>query len=132
MLPSFPGLEILTKQVLKAIRGGQKFLSRHRDDSDKITYTWIEKVSYGPGILSRTYCLAATHAASRYPINSAQWKALPNILGISFEKIAKFVKFYARIPLVASESSWKLTASLIEGYLFIPRLSRIRLDFFPR
>ncbi|TGO17822.1 hypothetical protein BTUL_0014g00160 [Botrytis tulipae] len=128
----FPWAGELDKQVLKAIRTGQSYLNQQRDSWDKVTYTWVEKVSYGSSILSRTYCIAATHAAKNYPTNSAQWKPLPNILSIPFDRVAKFAKFFSAIPLFASESSWKLTASIMEGYLFLPRLRRIRLDIFPR
>ncbi|KAF7935774.1 hypothetical protein EAE99_002754 [Botrytis elliptica] len=128
----FPWAGELDKQVLRAIRTGRTYLNRNRDSWDKVTYTWVEKVSYGSSILSKTYCIAATHAAKNYPTNSAQWKPLPNILGIPFDRVARFAKFFSAIPLFASESSWKLTASIMEGYLFLPRLRRIRLDIFPR
>ncbi|KAJ8069145.1 hypothetical protein OCU04_002818 [Sclerotinia nivalis] len=127
----FPWAGDLDKQVLKAIRAGQFFLNQHQGDWDKVTYTWIEKVSYGSSILSRTYCVAATYAAKKYPTNSPQWEPLPNFLNIPFDRVVKFTSF-SRIHLFASESSWKLTASIIEGYMFLPRLRRIRLDVFPR
>ncbi|KAI9649363.1 hypothetical protein NHQ30_001938 [Ciborinia camelliae] len=129
----FPWAGDLDKQVLKAIRKGQVFLNEHRDNWDKITYTWVEKVSYGLSILSRTYCVAATYAAIKYPpTNSSQWKPLPKILDIPFDRVTKFTKFFSMIPLFTNESSWKLIASIMEGYLFLPRLRRIRLDIFPR
>ncbi|KAF7862707.1 hypothetical protein EAF04_007580 [Stromatinia cepivora] len=128
----FPWAGDLDKQVLKAIRAGEIFLNQHRDNWDKVTYTWIEKVSYGSSILSRTYCVAATYAAKNYPTNSPQWEPLPNFLSIPFDRVVKFTKFFSGIHLFASESLWKLTASIMEGYLFLPRLRRIRLDVFPR
>lgn len=68
----FPWARELDKQVLRAIRTGQSYLNQHRGSWDKITYTWVEKVSYGSSVLSRTYCVAATHAAKNYPTNSVQ------------------------------------------------------------
>lgn len=128
----FPWAREHDKQVLRAIRTGQSYLNQHRGSWDKITYTWVEKVSYGSSVLSRTYCVAATHAAKNYPTNSVQWKPLHNILDIPIDRFANFAKLFSAIPPFASEGSWKLTAPIMEGYLFLPRLRRIRLGIFPR
>ncbi|KAF5877459.1 putative ent-kaurene synthase protein [Botrytis fragariae] len=98
----FPWAGELDKQMLRAIRTGQSCLNQHRDSWDKVTYTWVGK------------------------------NPLSNTFHIPFDRNAKFAKFFSAIPLFTSESSWKLTASIMEGYLFLPRLRRIRLNIFPR
>ncbi|KAM3067355.1 hypothetical protein ACMFMG_005288 [Clarireedia jacksonii] len=129
----FPWVVDLDTQVLKAIRAGQAFLNENKKRWGDITYTWIEKVTYGSSILSKAYCLAAARASSSYPEVTHQWKPLPrNLLVIPIEKISKFSKFFSRLPLFSKETPWKLTASLVEGYFFLPRLRKIRLDVFPR
>lgn len=110
----FPLAGELDKQAFRAMRTGQIHLNRRRGGWDKVTYTWIEKISYGSSVLSRTYCVAATHAAKIYPKISAQWKPLPNILDIPIDRFAKFAKLFSAIPLFASEGSWKLTAPIME------------------
>jgi hypothetical protein len=44
----------------------------------------------------------------------------------------KMVQFFSRIPLFSQMPNWKLKASLIESYLFLPQLRQVRLDIFPR
>jgi hypothetical protein len=129
----FPWVAELDTQVLKAIRAGQAFLNENQKRWGDITYTWIEKVTYGSSILSKAYCLAAARASSCYPEVTLQWKPLPEkLLAIPIEKISKFSKFFSRLPLFNKEAPWKLTASLVEGYFFLPRLRKIRLHVFPR
>ncbi|KAF7881618.1 uncharacterized protein EAF02_006306 [Botrytis sinoallii] len=113
----FPWAGELDKHVLRAIRTGRTYLNRNRDSWDKVTYTWVEK---------------RPMQRRKYPTKLSTMEPLPNILGIPFDRVARFAKFFSAIPLFASESSWKLTASIMEGYLFLPRLRRIRLDIFPR
>jgi hypothetical protein len=128
----FPWTEPLDAQVSIAISKGHKFLKQSREHWGEANYTWTEKVSYSSSVLSKTYCLASSKAATNYPTHYPWTPATSDLIGISRGKVSKFTKFFSQIPLFASEPEWKIHASLIEGYLFLPRLRRIRLDVFPR
>ena len=128
----FPWTEPLDAQAALAIGKGREFLSQSRDRWSEANYIWIEKVSYSSSVLSKTYCIAAIKAATLYPTPYQWTTSAHDLVDISSEKILKFSQFFSQIPLFADEPEWKLKASLIEGYLFLPRLRRVRLDVFPR
>lgn len=123
----------LDDHVSNAIKLGRDFLAKSRHEWENASYTWIEKVSYSSNVLSKTYSIAASKAASDYLTTAYQCTSrIQSLVQGSKDKVAKFSKFFARIPLLKEEPTWKLQSSLIEGYLFLPRLRRIRLEVFPR
>ncbi|KAI9041321.1 terpenoid cyclases/Protein prenyltransferase [Aspergillus affinis] len=61
-LSSLPWPEGLGTRINAAINAGTQFLREHESDWDRPSHIWIEKVSYGSGALSLTYCLAALAA----------------------------------------------------------------------
>lgn len=46
--------------------------------------------------------------------------------------VQKFSRFFSGLPLLSIMPEWKLNASLIQSWLFLPQLKRRRLDIFPR
>jgi hypothetical protein len=128
----FPWTELLDAQVGQAISKGHEFLNRSRERWGDVNYTWTEKVSYSSSVLSKTYCLAVSKAAASYP-TPYPWSATTRgLTDVSQEKVSKLSRFFSQIPLFVNEPKWKLQASVIESYLFLPRLRRVRLDVFPR
>ena len=111
-----------------AIEKGRKFLSNIFEEQ-RGDYIWIEKVTYRLRVLHQAYILAALKAP--IPTHSFHGRAR-GTLSLPYKKIAKFAAFYLRLPLFAHTPAWLLEASLIEGYMFLPQLQRIRLDIFPR
>lgn len=91
---------------------------------------WVEKVSFGSHVLTKTYVLAALKAASR-PAGGAtvHFNDQPTD---GLAKGAKYVALLKRTPLFLSVPEWQLQASLLEATLFQPLLRRRRLEVFPR
>lgn len=66
-------------ETLAAIRKGELFLNRCRSRWEDVRHIWIEKVTYGSIVLSKTYCLTASHAASVLApasVDPIPWKPL--------------------------------------------------------
>ena len=126
---SFPVFSSLELQITSAIEAGRWFLSQSVERWGQPDYLWIGKVSYGSAVLSQTYCLAAMNT-STLPYLWGQ-----NVSGLSTipsKAVANFSQFFSRLPLFCDGPGWKLHASLMQGYMFLPLLERVRLDIFPR
>ena len=126
---SFPALSSLGPQITSAITAGRKFLSLSTEKWNQPDHLWIEKVNYGSAVLSQTYCLAAMN------ISTSPYTWGQNVSGLApipMKAVAKFSQFFSRLPLFSNGPEWKLRSSLIEGYMFLPQLKRVRLDIFPR
>ncbi|MCJ1405109.1 hypothetical protein MMC11_008335 [Xylographa trunciseda] len=128
LLP-LPWASALKPEILTAISSGRNFLAQSRDRWTEPDHIWIEKVSYSSEVLCQLYCLAAMNS----PIVEDHWQApVSTLTSIPFTSVEKFVSFFIRLPLFSRESKWRLRASLMEGFLFLPRLQRISRDIFPR
>lgn len=92
-------------------------------------YLWVEKVTYASNYLQNAYILAAFQAnIPAYDFGNVldKWIVLP------FEKVKGFSKFYSQLPLFKRMPNWQIQASLIEGYLFLPQLAKVKLSVFDR
>ncbi|KAE9970957.1 hypothetical protein BLS_004670 [Venturia inaequalis] len=127
-LASLPWLDAIADNVHQAIRLGRQYIQKHRDDSEA-EYLWIEKVTYGSKSLYKAYTLAALHVTAPTHRFGDKVKALASI---PWKNVFKFAKFYSMLPIYSSTPEWLLRASLIEGYLFLPRLKQMRHALFPR
>lgn len=125
-----PWVRFLEPQITSAIEAGRLYLNQYCEGWTKPAPLWIEKVSYGSGVLSQAYCISAINA----PIPTCQgWgEAAKNLIDVKMEAVTKFSQFFSHLPLFCQEPSWKLHAAVVEGYLFLPHLKRVRLNIFPR
>ena len=124
-----PEIPFLQTQVALAIQAGQSILDQSRHEWTKSQYLWIEKVTYGSHSLSEAYCLAAMKPKSRFNSWSDKVK---NIFDIPPESISMHSKFLATIQVFKAVPFWKIEASVIEGYTFLPQLKAARTDVLPR
>lgn len=127
-LASLPWLNGISDNVYQAIRSGRQYIEIHRHSSEA-EYLWIEKVSYGSKSLYKAYTLAALHMTIPTHQFGDKVKALASV---PWKSVFKFAKFYSMLPIYSSTPEWLLRASLIEGYLFLPRLKQMRHALFPR
>ncbi|QDS74818.1 hypothetical protein FKW77_002408 [Venturia effusa] len=127
-LASLPWLNSIADNVIQAIRLGRQYIEshRHEQEAEKL---WIEKVTYGSKTLYKAYTLAALHVAT--PTHQFGEK-IKTLVSIPQKKVVKFAKFYSMLPIYSTTPEWLLHASLIEGYLFLPRLKQMRHTLFPR
>lgn len=62
-LASLPWAGDVRRAAARAILHGTAFLMMHEEEWDAAEFLWVEKVSYGSEVLSRTYCIAAITAS---------------------------------------------------------------------
>jgi hypothetical protein len=55
-----------------------------------------------------------------------------SLVNIPSKRVSSFSKFYAKLPMFKDVDAWKIKAWLIEGYLFLPDLEKMRLGVFSR
>jgi hypothetical protein len=127
-LASLPFIDAIADTVHQTIELGRQYLEIHRDDREA-EHIWIEKVTYGSKSLYKAYTLAALHVTAPTHQFSDKVKVLTSI---PWENVFKFAKFYSMLPIYAATPEWLIRASLIEGYLFLPRLKQMRHTLFPR
>ena len=128
---SLPWARPILPYIEQAFETGKGLLKQNAQKWTEAEHIWIEKVSYSSAVLSQAYCIAATGS-----LISASHRWCEAVEGmfttIPLDAVSSFQRFFSRLPLFSNEKEWKLKASLIEGYLFLPRLRRIRLEIFPR
>ena len=126
---TIPWIAPLKEQVNFTIEEGQRFLLSAQGDWDKPQLLWIEKVTYGSRRLSEAYCLAAM----RPSISPHAWSEKTiNLVNISEKSIFKFPRLVASLTDFRDEPLWRLKASTIEGFAFLPLLKSARMDILPR
>jgi len=128
-LASLPFADALRLYTESAIEEGRAYLSQADDKLSRPDYLWVEKVTYGSNALSQAYILASLKAS---PLTYKFGPNVEDLCNIPMKNVARFTKFYTQLPLFANTPEWQIQASLLEGYLFLPQLRRVRLDIFPR
>lgn len=128
LLP-LPFIEPLKLQMKSAVSAGRAFLWTASHTASLPEYLWIEKVTYGSRALSESFILAALKAPLLYHELGPK---IADLCGVPMKNVLKFGQFYAQLPLYAGVPQWQIQASIIEGYLFLPRLKRVSRDIFPK
>lgn len=122
-----PLAALLGEKLQTSLVYGRAFLEANISQWDKGETIWVEKVSYNSAVLSNAYCISAVQAPTFTWIQTSQ-----NLINVPSKAVSKFAQFYSCLPLFANEPSWRLKSSLVEGFLWFPRLAARRLDIFPR
>lgn len=118
-LQSFPWHLSLQEAAASGIRSGQSFLDQSVAEWGKPAYVWIEKVTYGSARLSEGYCLAAMKVSR----TSHTWSnRVKSLVDIPERSLAKLIQLFTTLEDFQNEPRWKLVASALEGYLFLPQL----------
>lgn len=130
---SLPFLNPVAGQIESSVSRGRKYLKSIKAlEEIKLTpvdYIWGGKVSYGVENVCHSYVLAALNT----PI--PQYLLGPRVSGlvnIPQKRVSSFTKFYGKLPMFSEVESWKLKLWLMEGYLFLPDLERMRVGVFSR
>ena len=126
---SVPWVSLVRDQIEDAIRKGQRFLTQHQGGEMFHEYLWIEKVTYGSGILRESYRLAALNPQQRSHIWSSQ---ISELVSIPEQLISKSSGLFSALSLFREQPIWHLRASLIEGYTFLPMLKSRGTDILPK
>ncbi|KAJ5663603.1 hypothetical protein N7507_004334 [Penicillium longicatenatum] len=118
-------------KVNESIDLGSNYLHANSDSWTTPAMIWVEKVNFGSAVLSETYCLAALKAI---PSNSSWSEAVLELCNIPSKRLDHFCLFFQHLPIFKEEPTWRLRASVVEGYLLAPTLQRatLELDIFPR
>ena len=130
---SLPFVTPIASQIESAISRGRKYLKSIKALEDiKLTpsdYIWAGKVSYGVENVCHSYVVGALNAPVPQYLLGPRVSGLVNIPS---KRVSSFTKFYAKLPMFANIDTWKIKAWLIEGYLFLPDLEKMRLGVFNR
>ena len=119
---SLPWLMPLRDNAIFAARLGQEFLDRSQASWTKPAYLWVEKVTYGSTRLSEAYCLAAMKASQA----SYNWSnEMKYLLDIPEEPVSKLIQLFSTLESFQNEPRWKLMASVLEGFAFLPHLRSV-------
>lgn len=126
---SLPWHVLLDKEIISAIQRGRNFLRLSQKEWAKPGYLWVEKVTYGSPNLSKAYCLAALKPCKF----SYEWSDRTKSLAEVPEKfIFEFLQLFTALQVFQGEPLWKLKASAIEGYMFLPQLKSAPMEILQR
>lgn len=127
-LASLPFLGELGEQINLAIEDGRRFLLT-TEDSAGIEYNWIAKTSYSPLEISKAYVLAGLKVDSpKFRLS----QKLSKQVDISQKGLVQYSKLFSKLPCLVNTPSWRIRGSIMEGYLLLKELNRIRHDIFER
>ena len=127
-LASLPFISELSAQIKTAIEKGRSFIISNTQVPD-IEYVWIAKTTYSPINISKAYVLAGLKI--RYPKYILS-SSLKDLLDIPQEGLHEYTRIYSKLPRLKDFPPWRIQACVMEGYLFLKQLKRIRLDMFGR
>ncbi len=127
-LASLPFLAEIFAQIQAAIEKGRSYI-QFGEEAPSVEYIWMGKVSYSPIHVSKAYILAALK--TKYP-KYILGSSLTEIVGISRSGLRQYMRFYSSLPRLNGIPLWKIQGCIMEGYLYLRQLERIRLDIFER
>ena len=127
VLSPLPWVRVLDVEINSAIRAGRKALSRSTNDWTRPQYIWVEKVTYGPAVLSEAYCLAAMNASTPPRTWSAKTKS---ILSMPTQAVNGLSLVFSRSykPDIAER---KINGPILERLLFLSQLESACTGTFP-
>ena len=132
-LASLPYTSLIRDHIDDAIASGRTYLQASDAAAgayvNPASYIWIGKINYSVEHLCRGYVISALNAPVPTYAPEAVSSGAPTI---SEKRVKSFSKFYFRCPMFKGYPAWRMRAWLIEGYLFLPELARVRLDVFDR
>lgn len=127
-LASLPFLADLSAQIQSAIERGRSYI-QFDEEAPSLEYIWIAKTTYSPIHVSKAYILAALKTKSpKYILGSS----LNKLVNISRTGLCEYMRFYCKLPRLQDVPSWKIQGCILEGFLYLRQLKRIRLDMFGR
>lgn len=127
-LAGLPMASFFDPQITSALLHGRNFLKAHIQAA-KPEYIWVEKVLYSAQNLSQAYIFAALSMPESPPMDGHHIRSL---LSIDYNGMAKFIKVLEKLPLLASQPRWLISASWIEGQLFLSMLHQVGRAAFSR
>ncbi|MCJ1360209.1 MAG: hypothetical protein MMC33_010212 [Icmadophila ericetorum] len=127
-LASLPFVEELSAQIETAIERGRSYIENSKEPPS-IEYVWVAKVTYSPVNISKAYILAALKTSyPKYRLGAL----LTQKLNIPRKGVRQYMRIYSTLPQLHSFPLWRIQGCIIEGYLYLRRLKRVRLDMFGR
>ena len=133
-LTSLPFVQLISAQIDTAVARGRDYLLCTSAIDAKYfelkELSRIDKISCVAETLHMSYVISALHIPILLYSSTGKLDAfLPSI---PLEKINQFLKFYKQMPMFKVLEDWQLNAYLIESYLFLSVLTKVRLDIFDR
>lgn len=130
-LIGLPFVTPIAGQIESAISRGRNYLKSIKALENGLTpndYIWVGKISYGVESVCHSYVLAALNTVPQYLLGPR----VSALVTIPVHKVNSFAELYKRLPMFARVESWILKTWLIEGYLLLPALEKMRLSVFSR
>ncbi|PVH96124.1 hypothetical protein DM02DRAFT_731392 [Periconia macrospinosa] len=124
-LISLPLPTNLKEQLAVKITHGKSYLAETRPEWKTGQYLWIEKVTYGCGILSECYCLAASLAEQK----GQDWTPAVLKLFSSPSWNFKLTNFFHACRKIGEP--WEYEACIYEARIFTTKLQGARTEIFP-
>ncbi|KAF7941448.1 hypothetical protein BELL_0061g00140 [Botrytis elliptica] len=129
----FPWSQNMAPKVIESIQKCRQYLASNSMHWGDKNYIWVEKVTYGSGLLSQAYCIAAYNEALDFSNGSHSWsRDLIELTNVNQSAVKKFTRFFSKLPIFSQVPEWAIQASIIEGYQFLPRLNEAKHMVFPR
>lgn len=130
---SLPFVTPIAGQIESSISKGRKYLKTNGVlENMKLSpkeHVWRGKIAYGVENVSHSYVLAALNSPVPQFLLGPR---VSDLVTIPVKRLGTFANFYAKLPMFSKMEIWKLKAWLIEGYLFLPDLEKMKLSLFSR
>ncbi|TGO15183.1 hypothetical protein BTUL_0043g00380 [Botrytis tulipae] len=129
----FPWSQNMAPKVIESIQKCREYLASNSMHWGDKNYIWVGKVTYGSGLLSQAYCIAAYNEALDFSNGSHSWsRDLIELTNVNQSAVKRFTRFFSKLPIFSQVPEWAIQASITEGYQFLPRLNEARHGFSTR
>ena len=125
-LCSLPFLGDLKPRVQQAITRGREFIILS-GKNELIMESRLRKTSL-PANITEAYLLAALQ--TKYPTHVLS--SSTGVINISEKGLKQYSFFFSKLKCTRNIEPWRIYGSVLEGYLFLPKLHSQRIDMFDR
>ncbi|KAM0138594.1 hypothetical protein ACHAP3_003458 [Botrytis cinerea] len=121
----------MVSKVMEAVQKCQEYPAKNSMHWGDTNYIWVAKLTYGSGLLSPAYCIAAyNEALNLYEDPHSWWPELIELTNVNEATVQRFTKFFSKLPIFSQVSEWAIQVSII-GHQLLPRLNKARHMVFP-
>lgn len=128
---SFPWSQKMVSKVMEAVQKCQEYPAKNSMHWGDTNYIWVAKLTYGSGLLSPAYCIAAYNEALNLYEDPHSWSPeLIELTNVNETTVQRFTKFFSKLPIFSQVSEWAIQVSII-GHQLLPGLNKARHMVFP-
>ncbi|KAF2184214.1 hypothetical protein K469DRAFT_667450 [Zopfia rhizophila CBS 207.26] len=125
-----PWIHSIKPEVIQSLARGRVYLERHDKSNGNGYDVQVTEVKNSSNIFFPLR--QAALKMNEFDQIPTLGRKTSKLLCVQSSQARKFKNFFSRVPAFINEPSWKLELWILQAFQFVPELSRVRLEIFPR